>query len=147
MPRAPRLASLLAFSVVSGVLYAHAALWVLRAQGLNPFAWAGGPVLYKVGAVFGLASSLYVLPLLWRTRLARAMAFVAVGTLIALVPIIWFTWNPLLVCPFHAVLCAMADRRYRIVTPPDRCPRCGYDLRGIDADACPECGGGRPQGL
>ena len=28
----------------------------------------------------------------------------------------------------------------RPIPPPGTCPRCGYDLRNIDASCCPECG-------
>ena len=45
---------------------------------------------------------------------------------------------------FAAPLCWMAAARWRRAscTQAD-CPRCGYDLSGVPAGVCPECGGSR----
>ncbi len=59
----------------------------------------------------------------------------------------WERWLPRIISigflfitflPLAAVL-LFGKRMFRLVCD-DLCKKCGYDLRGIDADECPECG-------
>ena len=35
----------------------------------------------------------------------------------------------------------LIERHRRLRIDPTRCPRCGYDIRGLPEPRCPECGG------
>jgi hypothetical protein len=53
--------------------------------------------------------------------------------------------------PLWAVVVAFATAasllwRHARRRPPGACPACGYDLRGVPATVCPECGTGSGQG-
>jgi len=59
---------------------------------------------------------------------------VLVGVLLPVVMVTYLYW--------HHRLCRleMADILYERGLRPRGCLRCGYDLRGISSDTCPECG-------
>lgn len=63
--------------------------------------------------------------------------------------VIWFGVASLGSHFFHGVVSHLVDGyRDRLIDgwidhrASTLCPRCGYDLRGLDAGVCPECGGG-----
>jgi len=100
------------------------------------------------------------LPLLWLLLLAiGALTGVGLGVPFCLsfptgyivLPLLynprsWGNWPYMTAFPI-AVMAQWAVIGYvidRIVAPPldpRRCPRCGYDIRGLPEPRCPECGG------
>ncbi|MEO1128506.1 MAG: hypothetical protein AAFX05_02235 [Planctomycetota bacterium] len=61
--------------------------------------------------------------------LAIHMAMVLVIVVVATIPAAW-----LMTGVARLMVKRLAQRDYRL------CPDCGYDLRNVDAERCPECG-------
>ncbi|HVZ93758.1 MAG TPA: hypothetical protein VG797_04545 [Phycisphaerales bacterium] len=135
---------LIGYSTIAGG--AFAVLSELRHPMLFKPAYAAAPV----GMIVGLLVSAAIVPLLLRTRLWRSMivcflptAFVAVAVGardmgVFIVPLCVFVFIS------TAGIYGLASYLYTVDRPTWRCRKCGYDLRRLRSDRCPECGTPRP---
>ena len=109
----------------------------------------GGPLwtteLFRIGLIAGsiaaVLSAIYVRPTLGQTHLPWSAVRAARRTmLVALLtgPIIILGYPATLIAHFHFCVQEMVrseqERKHR------RCLHCNYDLRGLSATTCPECG-------
>jgi hypothetical protein len=98
------------------------------------------------GVVAGLASILYVLPLLTWTDIRKSVPFAYGGALaVAIMASLLVKSIPLpalvFVVPSHLLLCiASAFLFRRTERRAMECPQCRYALRGVRLVRCPECG-------
>lgn len=112
------------------------------------FVLAFAPLMAFHGGLLGLVSLVYLLPLLWGTRLGRSLPLV-MGVSIPL-GIGLGTLHPLLGAAValgaQISTAAIAHCRWRVWVIPrgTRCQHCGYDCRGLLRNVCPECGCGAP---
>lgn len=150
-----RAALLAATSLLGGSLYGMTA-------GIATVWWAAPPphsfalkridssaavVGAMVGGAVGLVSAVYLIPLLWRTRLLLSVPFVVTLTLVssAVSGKLGVASLPLSIVS-NGLLCAAAAIWFRLpgAGDPFLCSGCGYDLRDIPRGVCPECGMAKP---
>jgi hypothetical protein len=99
------------------------------------------------GAFLGLCSCVYIVPLLWRTRMLRAAALV-LGTSVPLAIAIGGLTHPGVGALMALVTqVATSTAAFFLLARPPRtvqCEQCGFDCTGIRSNTCPECGGPSP---
>lgn len=127
----PYLLARIAGTGILGLLAAHCVLsrhpraWPLAIKG----GVAGLPVVGVLAAGAFLARTGRLSPLLAGQGMAMKLI---VGTIAAVV------LGTLLCISVHLLVKAFELGRER--SAPGQCPRCGYDLKGLNAGVCPECG-------
>ncbi len=100
-------------------------------RGTIAIKWARPPQVLPekyLGWQFGRNSSL---KLRWWVRYQTGTSFGSKTTEVV-IPV----WTGIALVGFPALLMWLHDRR----RAPGLCRKCGYDLRGADHAACPECG-------
>ena len=99
-------------------------------------------VAFGISLVFGGPVSLAAAALCCTRRIAFSLPYLAAGTLIAGGISIAFDGNPIIgaaVVLLYAILGLLLLPRAESL-PEHCCRKCGYDLRGLPAAHCPECG-------
>lgn len=141
-----RYGALVAWSLVEPVL-----IWVLpHPAWLSGPAWSASPTM-AMGTAAGCGSALC----LWYVTGSRAVAVATIGAVLILYPagetflVRSMPPNGLLaVLLWHlavaAILAFWVVRQWRSIKPDHACQSCGYDLRGLTAPRCPECGASVP---
>jgi len=102
-----------------------------------------------LGAVVGALTSPISMVAMIRTECIRPLALTFLASSLASLTAVM---HPLigLICSIAAYLvcCVItllrAPQTWPPPIPPGACVGCGYDLKGLDADSCPECGRRRP---
>jgi predicted RNA-binding Zn-ribbon protein involved in translation (DUF1610 family) len=100
----------------------------------------GFVVLFAAGAIVGACSLVLALPILWNETNTRALRFThLVATPVGFISGIWSpVWGLLLwsLAFILAMVLAVTHRR----PAAHLCQTCGYDLRSLRTNSCPECG-------
>jgi len=93
------------------------------------------------GAFLGLLAGVFLALIFGQTRLDRSIPVVfGTGIAFGIVGSVLFFVGGIATASIGVFAAAIfARHRYKLI-PPGQCQRCAYDLSGIDADACPECG-------
>lgn len=102
-----------------------------------------------LGAIVGVLSSPIAVVAVIRTEGIRPLTLTFLASSVAALTAVI---HPVvgLICSLGAYLvsCVVTSLRapqtWPPPIPPGSCVRCGYDLRGLEADVCPECGKKRP---
>lgn len=125
-----------------GALYALAAcsgmfLFYGEFSHLDSSSFIGAAVM---GAVCGLLSTAYVVPLLAKTHLQRSVPRVFLPTLaIAAMSGITVFLAPIITFVAHVFFCTYERSNSRDLKV-GLCPTCHYPLAGLPSPICPECG-------
>ena len=120
-------------------------------QHMNSYAFMMNLMLAGVLGVFLGGVSALALPLAVRRIPTRTlMGWMLIALLIGLAFVVIvdvFPLGPIGACVTTAALLLHRAASARVPPALQLCPKCGYDIRGIDADPCPECGIGRFQAM
>jgi hypothetical protein len=121
-----------------------AAIAMIVVQGFGSEAMLVLWIATVIAAAAGAFTAPLVCIILWRADLGRAVPFVYLSSLFAIIPTVAIAgpYTVFVAILMVLLLSGVAARKYRIVDVGE-CEKCGYSLHGLTEPGCPECGHGR----